>query len=100
MAEIQFTSAPEREEIFQVGDRVEVYCDHEQNGERIRDWLQGVVVQADAKMVAIQFQENVYLTDGWMVPDHVSWCTQKSKNIRYYQARRPRRSPRRKKKLN
>lgn len=51
----------------------------------------GVVVQADAKMVAVQFQENVYLTDGWMVPDHVLWCPQKSSNIRYHQARRRRR---------
>ena len=99
MAEVQFTSGLEREEIFQVGDRVEVYCDHELDGERVRDWLQGVVVQADAKMVAIQFLENVYLTNGWMVPDHVLWCTQKSTNIRYYKPGR-RRGPVRRRKIN
>lgn len=48
-------------------------------------------MQADAKMVAVQFQENVYLTDGWMVPDHVLWSPQKSTNIRYFRERRRRR---------
>lgn len=87
MAEVHFTGAPEREEVFKVGDRVEVLCDHDnRTGERVRGWLTGVVVQADSKMVAIQFQENVYLTDGWMVPDHVLWCPQKSPNIRYAQS--------------
>jgi len=97
LAGVHFTGAPEREEIFRVGDQVEVLCDHEnKEGERIRGWLEGVVVQADTKMVAVQFQENVYLTDGWMVPDHVLWCPQKSSNIRYFQPRkRTRRRPRR-----
>jgi len=84
LAEVRFTSAPDREEVFKVGDEVEVYCDHEIDSERLRGWLRGVVVQADAKMVAVQFQDSVYLTDGWMVPDHVLWCTQKSTHIRYY----------------
>jgi hypothetical protein len=65
-----------------VGDLVEVFCDHEMNGVRIRDWLVGTVVQVDAKMIAVQFQDNVYLTDGWMVPDHVLWCPKVSSNIR------------------
>ncbi len=91
MAELRFKNAPEQEGIFNVGDDVEVYCDHEIDGDRIRDWLRGVVVQADAKMVAVQFTENVYLTDGWMVPDHVLWCTQKSSGIRLYKSRRKRR---------
>ena len=92
MAEVQFTGAPERDDVFQVGDQVEVFCDHDnKDGERVRGWLEGVVVQADIKMVAVQFQENVYLTDGWMVPDHVLWCPQKSTNIRYYQPNRKRR---------
>ena len=93
LAELSFTSAPDSGQKYQVGDRVEVYCDHENaRGERVRDWLVGVVVQADAKMVAIQFQEKVYLTDGWMVPDHVLWGTQDSTNIRLARRRR-RRSP-------
>lgn len=82
MAELHFTSAPNLEEAFHVGDRVEVYCDHERGSDRIRDWLEGVVVQVDPKMIAVQFQENVYLTDGWMVPDHVLWCPKNSKTIR------------------
>ena len=44
---------------------VEVYCDHDnEDGDRIRGWLTGVVVQVDPKIVAVQFEENVYLTDG------------------------------------
>ena len=91
MAELSFTNAPDQDQTYNVGDRVEVYCDHENtDGERTRDWLTGVVVKADSKMVAIQFQENVYLTDGWMVPDHVLWCTQISSNIRFVKKRRRR----------
>jgi hypothetical protein len=33
-------------------------------------------------MIAVQFQEGVYLTDGWMVPDHVLWCPKTSAQIR------------------
>ena len=83
MTELHFTSAPDRNEMFQVSDHVEVYCDHEKNGERVRDWLEGVVVQVDPKMIAVQFQDNVYLTDGWMVPDHVLWCPKSSPPIRH-----------------
>lgn len=82
MSGLYFTGAPDREENFHVGDHVEVLCDHERHGDRIRDWLVGTVVQVDPKMVAVQFQENVYLTDGWMVPDHVLWCPKNSANIR------------------
>ena len=82
MSSLYFTGAPDREENYHVGDHVEVFCDHDQNGDRVRDWLVGTVVQVDLKMVAVQFQENVYLTDGWMVPDHVLWCPKTSNNIR------------------
>jgi hypothetical protein len=77
-----FTSPPERDEGYRVGDRIEVLCDHDFNGDRIHDWLEGTIVQVDPKMIAVQFQENVYLTDGWMVPDHVLWCPKNSNNIR------------------
>lgn len=83
-----FTDAPNKEDVFQVGDRIEVFCDHERGGNRVRDWLEGTVVQVDPKMIAIQFQENVYLTDGWMVPDHVLWCPKGSQNIRKVVRRR------------
>ena len=58
---------------FQVGDTVEVYCDHEKNRDRIRGWIRGVIVQVDNKLVAVQFRSNVFLTDGWMVPDRILW---------------------------
>jgi hypothetical protein len=82
LAELHFKSAPDLQEAYQVGDRVEVFCDHDRGSERVRDWLEGVVVQVDPKMIAVQFQESVYLTDGWMVPDHVLWCPKTSTNIR------------------
>jgi hypothetical protein len=83
LSDIYFTSAPDQKETYKVGDRVEVYCDHEdKEGDRIRNWLTGTVVQVDAKMIAVQFEENVYLTDGWMVPDHVLWCPKVSSNVR------------------
>jgi len=67
---------------FQVGDTVEVYCDHEKNRERVRGWINGIVVQVDNKMVAVQFRSNVFLTDGWMVPDRILWYPLTSEHIR------------------
>jgi hypothetical protein len=93
LAELHFSSLPDLSEAYQVGDRVDVLCDHERNNDRVRDWLEGVVVQVDPKMLAVQFQENVYLTDGWMVPDHVLWCPKNSKIIRH-SARKVRQKPR------
>lgn len=88
MADLKFTSAPSGEEIYKVGEQVEVFCDHERGGNRVRDWLVGTVVQVDPKMIAVQFQENVYLTDGWMVPDHVLWYPKISANLRPVRRRR------------
>ncbi len=81
---------------YDVGDPVEVLCDHMDGDDRVNDWLQGVVVQADFKMVAIQFNQDVYLTDGWMVPDRVLWTRQDSDKIR--PAKKSRRNKRKKKK--
>jgi hypothetical protein len=61
----------------------EVYCDHEKSSQRIRGWLKGIVVQVDYKMVAVQFRTNVFLTDGWMVPDHILWFPVHSEHIRF-----------------
>lgn len=94
MSSLYFTSAPNQDETFQVGDRIEVFCDHDLNGDRIRDWLEGTVVQVDPKMIAVQFQDNVYLTDGWMVPDHVLWCQKDSIKIRRVVRRKRRPRPR------
>jgi hypothetical protein len=94
LAELHFTSAPDRDEAYQVGDHVDVFCDHDRTGERVRDWLEGVVVQVDPKMIAVQFKDNVYLTDGWMVPDHVLWIPKLSPQVRHTQRRRRRPAPR------
>ncbi|MGA2111212.1 MAG: hypothetical protein ABSG98_03545 [Anaerolineales bacterium] len=76
------------EHTFNVGELVEVLCDHKRSGRRVRDWVQGVIVHADARMTAVQFRSDVYLTDGWMVPDRILWFTRGSQKIR--PARRPR----------
>jgi TusA-related sulfurtransferase len=85
-------TTPQEIEHYQVGDRVEVYCDHNRDKNRVRDWLKGVVVQADYKMVAVQFVEDVYLTGGWMIPDRVLWCQQNSGMIRWATKRRRRKA--------
>jgi len=74
--------APGSEHAFEVGDSVEVYCDHEKNSDRVRGWIKGIVVQVDNKMVAVQFRSNVFLTDGWMVPDRILWYPLTSEHIR------------------
>lgn len=83
---------------YNVGDMVEVLCDHMDGEQRVNDWLQGVVVQADYKMVAIQFNQDVYLTDGWMVPDRVLWTRQDSDKIRAAKKSRSKKSKRSKRK--
>ena len=88
-----FTNAPSQEEGYKVGERVEVNCDHTREGDRVRDWLEGTVVQVDQKMVAVQFQADVYLTDGWMVPDRVLWFPTESTSIRRPIRRRRRPKP-------
>lgn len=87
MPDYPFMKAPDPELTFDVGDSVEVYCDHDKNGNRIRGWLRGIVVQVDLKLVAVQFRSNVYLTDGWMVPDHILWFPQNSSHLRAYTRR-------------
>jgi hypothetical protein len=77
-----YMKAPGLEYNFDVGDSVEVFCDHEKNNERIRGWVKGIVVQVDNKMVAVQFRSNVFLTDGWMVPDRILWYPLNSEHIR------------------
>ena len=79
---VSFMRAPFIEHIFEVGETVEVYCDHEKNKDRIRGWIKGIVVQVDNKMVAVQFRSNVFLTDGWMVPDKILWYPLTSEHLR------------------
>ena len=77
-----YMRAPGTDHGFEVGDPVEVYCDHEKNNDRVRGWIKGIVVQVDNKMVAVQFRSNVFLTDGWMVPDRILWYPLNSEHIR------------------
>lgn len=81
-AQYSYMKAPGAEHMFEVGDIVEVFCDHEKNRERVRGWIKGIVVQVDYKMVAVQFRSNVFLTDGWMVPDRILWYPLTSEHIR------------------
>jgi len=81
MPQYNYMKPPGLTHDFQVGDTVEVYCDHEKNRERIRGWIRGTVVQVDNKLVAVQFRSNVYLTDGWMVPDRILWYPLNSEHM-------------------
>ena len=82
LPQFAYMKAPGVMHDFQVGDTVEVFCDHEKNRERVRGWISGIVVQVDNKMVAVQFRSNVFLTDGWMVPDRILWYPLTSEAIR------------------
>lgn len=82
MPQYAYMKAPGIAHDFQVGDTVEVYCDHEKNKDRVRGWIRGIVVQVDNKLVAVQFRSNVFLTDGWMVPDRILWYPVNSEHIR------------------
>jgi hypothetical protein len=82
MGQISYMRDPDLEHSFEVSDKVEVFCDHEKDEERVRGWLKGIVVQIDNKMIAVQFQSNVFLTDGWMVPDRILWYPLNSEHIR------------------
>jgi hypothetical protein len=54
MASVPIMRPPEPGSKHDVGDIVEVFCDHEKGEERIRGWIKGIIVQVDAKMVAVQ----------------------------------------------
>jgi len=82
MTPIPYMRTPNMDEAYRVGDIVEAYCDHEKGSQRIKGWLKGTVVQVDDKLVAVQFRSNVFLTDGWMVPDHILWFQMQSSQLR------------------
>ena len=83
-----FMRAPGIEHVFEVGDTVEVFCDHEKSNDRVRGWIKGIVVQVDNKMLAVQFRSNVFLTDGWMVPDRILWYPLNSEHLRPVQPKK------------
>jgi len=78
-----FMKKPANKFDFEVGDPIEAFCDHDKNNERVRGWIKGTVVQIENnKLLAVQFKSNVYLTDGWMVPDHILWFPVGSDQVR------------------
>jgi len=89
MGQISYMRDPDLEHNYDVSDTVEVYCDHEKDSDRTRGWLKGIIVQIDNKLVAVQFQSNVYLTDGWMVPDRILWYPVNSEHIRPLPGKKP-----------
>jgi hypothetical protein len=69
-------------EKFSVGERVEMWCDHLRDGQRVTDWLAGTVVEADYRMAAVRFDVDVFSSDGWRIPDRTLWATHGSRNLR------------------
>ena len=71
-----------RRAVFQVGEQVEVRCDHLREGELVNDWLGGQVVAADFRMVAVRLAWPVFTGDGRLAADRVLWCAHGSPRIR------------------
>jgi hypothetical protein len=69
-------------EKFSVGEVVEMRCRHRRDGQVVVDWLPGAVVQADARMVAVRLEGEVYSNNGWLIHDCTLWCTHGSQNLR------------------
>ncbi|MBN1303182.1 MAG: hypothetical protein JXA13_02010 [Anaerolineales bacterium] len=90
MSQFSYMRDPDSGDVYEVGNQVEVFCDHEKEKERVRGWLKGIVVQVDNKLVAVQFRSNVFLTDGWMVPDQILWYPSNSTQIRHTNKRKTR----------
>ncbi len=67
---------------FVVGEQVEVLCDHLQDGQRIHEWLPGHIIHADRRMVQVQFETDVFTSNGYPVADRTLWCAHGSRHIR------------------
>ena len=67
---------------FVVGEQVEMLCDHLRDGQRVNDWLAGIVVQADYRMAAVKFDTDVFSSNGWLIPDRTLWCAHGSRHLR------------------
>ena len=67
---------------FILGESVEMLCLHQQAGQRVRDWLSGVVVQVDERMAAVKFPTDVFANTGWAIPDRILWATHGSPHLR------------------
>ena len=69
-------------EKYQIGEIAEVRCSHLKDGKRVEDWLAGKVVNADYRMAAVKFETDVFLSNGWRIPDRILWCAHGSPNLR------------------
>jgi len=68
---------------FQVGEQVEMLCDHlHADGQRVTSWQPGQVTAVDERMVAVQFNVQVFANPGWPVADRTLWCTHGSRRLR------------------
>lgn len=66
---------------FAVGEVVEMRCAHRRNGRLVTDWLAGTVSAADQRMLAVRFEDEVFV-GGQHIPDQTLWCTHGSRNLR------------------
>ena len=57
-------------------------CVHRRRGQLVQDWLGGVVVAADYRMLGVRFETAVYASTGQPMPDRTLWCTHGSPNLR------------------
>lgn len=67
---------------FRVGERVQVYCERENLGNRIQEWVWGTVTSVDQRMVEIECEADVYDALGYRRPDRRLWCTHGSRHLR------------------
>jgi len=69
-------------EKFEVGENAEVRCRHVAGGRHVEGWLAGKVIAADHRMAAVQFETDVFSSNGFRIPDRTLWCAHGSRNIR------------------
>lgn len=67
---------------FRTGERVQMYCEWEDQGHRVRGWVWGTVVSVDQRMVEVECDADVYDALGHRPPDRRLWCTHGSRNLR------------------
>jgi hypothetical protein len=67
---------------LKAGEKVELRCFHLHGREIVQDWLPGVVISADDRMLAVKFDADVFSSNGWRIPDRTLWCTHGSPNLR------------------
>ena len=82
MSSAPFMRDPEPDIFYDVGDSVEVFCDHEKGSDRIRGGCEELWSRLIKKWSQFNLIQTYFLTDGWMVPDHILWFPHTSLHIR------------------